>query len=122
MIFLLTNSIGKPLRESDLFSMLRKHLGFDYVCERFEDQALYSDEQVEAEDISPLSIPEALAMLPDKIIDNLNLASLQLNAHQVDKIIHVIAEQNSRLAHELTKLAKRFQYEQILSWIEQVRT
>jgi hypothetical protein len=45
----------------------------------------------------------------------LELASIQLNAHQVDSIIESIAAENAALPREITKFARQFQYEQILS-------
>jgi CheY-like chemotaxis protein len=113
--------LGKPLRESDLFDILQKHLGVRYIYEISEGDAKDDEKLAEADNAEPLVIGEALAMLPPEVLDELELASVQLNAHQVDHIIDTIAGQNPVLADELAILAKRFQYEQILSFIERAR-
>jgi hypothetical protein len=113
--------LGKPLNESDLFDILQKHRGVRFIYETSEEGTKDGEEHAEADNAEPLVIGEALAMLPPEVLDELEFASVQLNAHQVDHIIETIAGQNPVLADELAILAKRFQYEQILSFIKRAR-
>lgn len=100
--------IRKPYRESDVYDMLAKHLGVQFIYE---------------EPLAPAAIAAAMsgdawAALPAETVMELELALNHLDPDAIDRAINAIRAHEAALADTLAALAKDYQYRKILRWIE----
>lgn len=93
----------KPMRESDLFAALEKHLGVRFI---YEEAAVVPPPALDA---------EALARLPIAQREALAAALRALDTEAVDRAIAAIGELDAATAACLAAHARDFQYESILS-------
>jgi len=103
--------VRKPFRETEIFEMLRKHLGVHFVFEE-DGKAKIGTGQAPVQDV--LS-SEALAELPDEM-----LAALWQGAEDVDidllfSAIERIRKRDAALADALMRFAEDFEYDEILA-------
>jgi signal transduction histidine kinase/CheY-like chemotaxis protein len=96
--------VRKPFREQDIFDVMQKHLGLNYVYEDTRDEV--------RPDISKVEIgPEQLAALPDDLISQLHQAALGLNTEQSQMLIEQIKSINMHLARKLDVLVRNFAFD-----------
>ena len=99
--------VRKPFSEQTIFDMLAKHLGVKYI---YEEIASY-------EGITDLEIPltsNDLKIMQDDWIMRLYKASLEAEKNTVLELIGEIPDQESSLVRSLTRLARNFQFEQLI--------
>jgi PAS domain S-box-containing protein len=95
--------IRKPVRETEIFELLHKHLGVRYV---YGEPGRRMSERPGFE-----LTPEALAALPDAVRTQLQTA---VNAADPEQMKHLIAQMNGRrpaLAHALHTLVKQYRFD-----------
>jgi len=103
--------IRKPFKESMIFETLYKHLGVKYIYEKMTESE--GDNVTE----TPLTSETLKVMSPEWVI-RLSEAALEADTDQVMTLIQEIPETETSLIKGLTKLVRKFQFEQILDLIE----
>lgn len=94
-----------------IFDVLNKHLGVEYIYEEY-----LTDIVVDLQEI-PLTTG-SLQVMPKFWLKKLSHATLEANNKQVMQLIDEIPVSEEILRRILIKLARQFQYEQILDLIE----
>ena len=95
----------KPFEESEIFDMLRIHLGLAFVYE-IEHQPTDSAQQPQH-----ALTPEALAALPEKLLRELRTAADEISVAEMQTLIERISEHNASLADALTKLVQHYRFD-----------
>jgi len=107
--------IRKPFREAEIFAMLVKHLGVQFIYETEESAP------------GPLEIPSAqqdyklsgaLAEVPTSILVDLRAAIIEADLNRSLELIDQVALQNPVLAGQLAELASNFEYKRLLMVID----
>jgi PAS domain S-box-containing protein len=98
--------LTKPIREHDLFALLAKHLGVEFVFERSAEAAALTID------------PAALGALPADLRHGLERALVDLDAQAVGHAIEQIAERDPPMAASLAAIAAEFQYQRILELLQ----
>ncbi len=107
--------LRKPFRETELFELMREHLGLEYIYT--EDDT--AEPAIDAEAREAM-IPAALGALSAELLDDLKQAALTADVMLVAEQIERIRSENSTLADALGHLAKEFNYPKITFYIQQV--
>jgi signal transduction histidine kinase/DNA-binding response OmpR family regulator len=106
--------LRKPFLISDLFEIMRKHIGVRYIYETTSP----------AEDVSadtPVRmnmIADSLTKVPDAMLTDLYHAAEETNPAKAQAVIDRIFELNQPLASELAKLADNFRFDILQEIIE----
>ncbi len=110
--------VRKPFRKDEIFDMLAKHLGVQFIYE----EELVPRGRVEAAgpDIRPDAAPpaEALSALPPDWRTELQQATMRADLNQMLNLIEQIRDQNPDLADRLARMALDFEYRVLLALIE----
>ena len=102
--------IAKPLREADIFELMRQHLHL---------RLIYEGENRQKSSSRQGAVPlEALAALPDELLGNLKQVALRLNIGMIGRTIQLIQAHDENLAAALANLADDFKYDRILACIK----
>ncbi|MCP4750722.1 MAG: PAS domain-containing protein [Proteobacteria bacterium] len=106
--------IAKPFKESDVFDLMQKHLGLEYV---YEENA--RKKVVEIEDLKQNgSVPERMRPLPSEWKTKLKQAIEHVNLDRVHGLIKQLHDQDASLANAIQNKIDRFEYEQVLEWLQ----
>jgi CheY-like chemotaxis protein len=103
--------IRKPVRERDLFELMRQHLGLRYI------------EEVQPAGVQPGEPPSQgeakidWSILPPELLVNLEQAVLRADMEGIDHSIETLRKYSPHLADTLSTLAHDFQYEEITTLI-----
>ncbi|WP_414550313.1 MASE1 domain-containing protein [Anabaena sp. CCY 0017] len=103
--------LRKPFRENTIFDVLAKHLGVKYIFA--ENPALDLDHSEEI----PLT-SQQLTCMSGEWISQLYDAALEANTHLVLELIEKIPKTETRFIHSLKKLARQFEFEQLVDLAE----
>jgi CheY-like chemotaxis protein len=106
----LNDFVRKPYRREEIFECMACHLGVRYSYKE-------SARTPSPHPASPLT-PEALAVLPEQLRQELTDALVRLDAGPIFEAIGRVSEQDAQLGGVLTSYAKRFAYTQILNALE----
>lgn len=107
--------VPKPFQKAELFEVMRRHLGLQYIyADVTADPTSSSNEVVE----ESLDVSAAMASLPSDLVAHLAEAADLLDMKQVDEVIAQIQHHQPALAARLAALASNFAYEQILTLIQ----
>ena len=107
--------VRKPFKEGEIFEVMERHLGVRYVYEEGEERQAKGD----GEPLEDVLTTEALAELPDDLLAELKQAVIDLDVDRIGAIIHRIRGLNSAVGEGLADLAGDFQYEKLLTLIQQ---
>ncbi len=107
--------VHKPLRETDIFDCMAKHLELHYIYEEEPSRAALSGIEYRVQDIL---IPENLAELPDELLANLKQALIDLDTNLIQSVIEEIHQLNASIGNALAAMAKDFQYDKLLTLIQ----
>ncbi|OQY56992.1 MAG: hypothetical protein B6245_17645 [Desulfobacteraceae bacterium 4572_88] len=110
--------LRKPWRESDLFELMRKHIGVRYVCET--QKSVAASEQSENDRRNALT-PSALAALPSEMLACMEEATIRADIERLFNIIDEIRGQDAALATALANLTGDFEYAKISDIIHEAR-
>lgn len=111
--------ISKPFREETVFLKLSEYLGLEYL---YTEQTLLPNPVTLApcrdipEELSLLE-PAIMAQLPSGWLEAVDDAALCGDDRAIAKLVARLDPELAPLGHYLTELADRFQFEQILSWV-----
>ena len=109
--------LRKPFREDDIFSLMNKHIGVRYVYE----EPTTCTSPVSVGDIQDVANPEALAVVPTELLENLEHAASFAYMTEIDDYIEQIRPYNPHLADALAALALNFEYDKIVSLIQNAK-
>lgn len=100
----------KPFTEVDVFELIHKHLGVEFVYEEKEiPPTLPRDIKLS---------PVALAELPSDLLKKLEQAAINADMKQIILLIDEINTHDTQLAEGLNKLAYDFKYDKILELLQ----
>jgi signal transduction histidine kinase/ActR/RegA family two-component response regulator len=104
--------VRKPFRKDEIYDMLAKHLGVQYL---YEERPAPGTPTAVAHALSP----EALCDLPAPWLADLEQATTRADLHLILSLVDQIRKDNAALADALTELAQNYEYKRILALIEQ---
>jgi signal transduction histidine kinase/CheY-like chemotaxis protein len=107
--------LRKPFKEAEIFDLMHKHIGVRYIYEQVKG----TEPQQSAQDIS---IPDALAALPDELLAQMRQAAITLEIESMPSLIEQVRPYNKPLANALLELANNLQYDRLQALIEQAQT
>ncbi len=100
--------ISKPFKESDLLSVLKKHLGVEY---------LYADAQRQEEngevDLESDMAAKGMVDLPGPLVSMLREATVNLDVERLKELIGHVRDQDTVLANHLVQLIERFDFDRL---------
>ena len=99
--------LRKPFKEADIFDLMHKHIGVNYV---YED----SSEVTESEDDQETkleNLKSEIMQLPGDLLTQLQETVETADVEAILPLIEMIGEQNKPLANALTKLVKGFRFD-----------
>jgi PAS domain S-box-containing protein len=105
--------VTKPFRESELFELLRRHLGVRYVYEEPSEVA-----RIEVREID---LDRRMRNLSPSLLAGLERAAAALDAQAIERLIEAIRAQDSPAAEDLLALAREFRYQRILALARDAR-
>jgi PAS domain S-box-containing protein len=106
--------IKKPIRDSDIWEALERHLGVEFIYEKISSKKVVKIKET-GEDILTA---EAFAVLPDSLLTSLKDALIICDVEEVKQEINAVANYDVVLADKLRGFADAFNYEKIISLIE----
>ena len=109
--------VRKPFQTEVLFTKMSEHLGVRYMYEELAKNG--NTEHLTGQKDSAEYILDALAELPENLIDELYQAVIQLDAVQITRVNEHIRGYNEPLAKRLDDIVKRFQYDVLLTYFNQ---
>ncbi len=107
--------VSKPFQEYEVFKMMSKHLGLEYLYEN-EDQNLNTD--VVSNRLSNKNLISSIMSLSLDVIAKLKEATELCDVTLIDQAIEEIRPDNAQLADAFTELAASFSYDKILVLIK----
>ncbi|MBF0287573.1 MAG: response regulator [SAR324 cluster bacterium] len=102
--------IAKPFKENEIFEMMQKHLGLQYIYEENHQQKL-AETKKNGENIN---IQEEMRKLPRQWKTEMKQAIEHLNPKQIHVLMGQLREQNEILVDAIWQRMDRFEYETIL--------
>jgi response regulator RpfG family c-di-GMP phosphodiesterase len=103
--------MSKPFKESEIFEMIKKHLGVRYVYDE-EDECL---EPAAPHKMFDERLITFIDDLPVELIVRLKEATEIGDAAEIDEVIEEIRTENVQLAETFSALAQNFAYDEILA-------
>jgi CheY-like chemotaxis protein len=104
--------VRKPYREHEIFEVMAKHLGLNYVYEKEGEETEPVKPDVELH-------PEQLATLPEDLLSELYQAVIRLDTVRTLALIEKVAEQDAAIGDALRTLAKNLDYGRLLNLLEE---
>ncbi len=105
--------VRKPFREHEVFDILTRHLGVQFLYETPTNGAAAESAESSAAAATPEGLRESLASLPVAWIAALHQAAIELDAERMLALIAEIQPQAPRLAHTLSQWVHNFDYEKL---------
>ena len=106
--------MGKPFSESDIFEIMTRHLGVNFIYEQAGEGLKHP---VLTQKMSDHSLATAIKELPVEIIDRLKEATELSDAAMIDEVVEEIRTEHVELAEALSEFARNFVYEDILALV-----
>lgn len=108
--------VRKPFRKDEIFDMLIKHLDVRFI---YEEGPTGTSDAVVSSTPFPSKDAETLAVQSPEWMTELHQATERADLYRILDLIDQIRGQNPDLADMLSDLAERFEYQKILSLIEE---
>lgn len=106
--------VRKPFREHEIFEMMAKHLGVQYLYE--ETAQTPKDTSVDAvRSQDQVLTPQAIAALPEEVVNALEQALVRVNTDAMATALAKLRPYNAPLADVLAQCIENFEYHRILS-------
>jgi signal transduction histidine kinase/ligand-binding sensor domain-containing protein/CheY-like chemotaxis protein len=106
--------LRKPFKENDIFDMMHKHIGVEYI---YDDPIQTSATETDTDELTP----DNLATLPAELLARFEQATDLDDPEQIESIINEIRLHHQNLANRLMELAELFYYDSILNLIRQAQ-
>jgi CheY-like chemotaxis protein len=100
--------VRKPLKEHELFANIGRLLGIRF---RYQDQAANGHKEASLDQ-------QALAQLPEALMERLLEAPEQLDSDEFEKIVTEIEGQSAPLAGALKDLAEQFRFDLVIKAVQ----
>ncbi|MCP4348575.1 MAG: response regulator [Desulfobacterales bacterium] len=113
--------VRKPFREIEIFEMMQKHLEIRYIYEEEHKAESRAEERRQKAEDREKWTPEDIAAIPAELTAKLKEALEIADLEVLNKVISEIRPYNAPLADALTRLAKDFEYDEILALIQKNR-
>ncbi|MGB3405362.1 MAG: ATP-binding protein [Microcoleaceae cyanobacterium] len=107
--------VRKPFREVEIFDMMTKHIGVQYLY----DNSTFEKGSVRLQE-NDSKIQDALSALPPIWIESLQQAILRADLDLIEPIIQKINQSDPLLASALQDYFDRFEYQSVLALIEKI--
>jgi PAS domain S-box-containing protein len=109
--------VRKPYRKDEIYDMLIKHLDISYT---YEDEPVgKSDTEESGAEPSPSEV-QTLGSLNSDMLEELRQATARADLYRILDLIKQVSDKNPSLADTLADLAERYEYQKILSLIEEM--
>ena len=109
--------LPKPFHESEIFAIMRKYLGVQYLYEENKEQMLSKGKQVSPK----ILIAQALSNIPSHVLEALEQATNRSDMDGINKLTTEIRQYDTSAAEGLAHLARKFDYDEILRLIREVK-
>jgi two-component system sensor histidine kinase/response regulator len=109
--------LRRPFRESEIFTKIQEHLGVEYI---YANEERPSAGKRTSGSVTIDSLGSAIARLPDSIVQEFRTA---IELSDMDRMAQAVAEigvVHATLAHGLKELVDTFQYDRILSFLDEI--
>jgi len=106
--------VRKPFQEAEIFEMLHKHLGVQFVYEE-ETQSTIDNRQSTIEDVLT---PEALNAVPAEWLATLEHGAREASPSMLFEVIEQIRRHDVTVAEALARLTNDFEYDEILALLQ----
>jgi signal transduction histidine kinase/DNA-binding NarL/FixJ family response regulator/HAMP domain-containing protein len=103
--------VSKPFREHEIFDVMAKHLGLQYIYEPIDEMPAGRSAKVS---------PEQLKALPQGLLDELHAAALRLDTAYTLEVIEKMAVIDASLGAALRGFAENLEYDQLLMLLESI--
>ncbi len=113
------NLLRKPFKETDIFTMIQRHLGVSLRPERGGDADSRQQKDPCPDEINTILTPEALAALPKEWREELYYVSRVFELNLAKRVIERIRENNQSLANALETLVYNYEFERMRELCEQ---
>jgi CheY-like chemotaxis protein len=111
--------VRKPFRKDEIYDMLAKHLGVQFLYEEGPVPQVPARPTEAAAPAAYAPSPEALADLPATWVAELEQATTRADLHLILSLIDQIRGRDTVLADALAEMAQNYEYKKILALIEQ---
>ena len=101
--------IAKPFKESEIFKLMQKHLGLEFIYE--DDSLKNNSEEHQSRDLNTQMLKELSTVLKTEM----KQAIEHLDLDKIKNLIGQIQKQNKELAKAIQERIDKFEYEEILS-------
>ena len=101
----------KPFKTEEIFDMLTKHLGVEYVYAKSTEQ------QQSSNDVLPQLDSQTLTEISEDLLSALEKSILEIDLDEIESIIEQISKENDLLAKTIKGHINNFEYEYILNAI-----
>jgi CheY-like chemotaxis protein len=112
--------VRKPFRDVELFDVLARHLGVQFVYAEAADDHRTKDDQ-EGQAAAEMERLAGVAALPADLVTRLEQVAILGDVAAMEMIIKQIQRYDAALAKTLAAWARDFEYDQILGLIRQAR-
>jgi len=99
--------VRKPFKDSEIYELIRKHLGVRYVYE----EAVKTAPEISQIPVRDVLTRERLNALPSDLFSHLENAVIKNDPDAADIVIHQIREKDELLASILAELVKEFRFD-----------
>ncbi|MEM4251403.1 MAG: ATP-binding protein [Candidatus Bathyarchaeia archaeon] len=106
--------VTKPFQEHTIFELLVKHLNCEFVYEQMDT----NDTTVEPEDTGAVFNPLRVAGLPTPLVHELRDTLMLGDTETANSIIDELQTYDSKLASEMRKMVKKYQFDRLFSLLE----
>jgi len=106
--------LRKPFKEADIFDMMHKHLGVEYI---YDEPIQTTAKENQTDELTP----DNLAKLPAELLARFEEATDLNDPDQIESLINEIRLHHPNLANQLMELADIFDYDAILELIRQAQ-
>ena len=107
--------LRKPFTDVEVFEMLHKHLGIRFVYEEEKNSKF----EIRNSKFEEVLTPAALAALPAEWLETLKQGACRADLILLSSVIAQLRGHDARLADALAQLAEDFEYNEILTLIQQ---
>jgi PAS domain S-box-containing protein len=107
--------LSKPFREAEIFEMMAKYLGIQYI---YEDSTVETSLKTSAENDTLMK--ESLKQLPILWLDSFRLALQNIDLKAIEYLVNSIEQDDPNLAVLIKKYIDNFQYELLLDLIDEI--
>ncbi|MFN7715503.1 MAG: ATP-binding protein [Pseudanabaenaceae cyanobacterium] len=108
--------LRKPFKEQVIFEALTKHLGVQYIYEKLGDDNISNED---SKVVVSYTDREILKGMSEEWRLQLSEAAIEGDSNRVAKLIQLIPNQNSNAIQILERLARQFEFDEIVELLDQ---